>query len=99
MKPRESDAFDTTSLFMMQLACIVNMVKGWAGLVLRVIVCEDVSDSGQGSLSSSTGSQGHHDRLRHLLKMLRIAADIFPVEGWGRLPDSYTSSPENYLSR
>lgn len=29
--PTDQDPFDTTSLFMMQLACIINMVSSWKG--------------------------------------------------------------------
>lgn len=97
MKPNENDAFDTTSLFMMQLACIVNMVQQWSNLILRVCITED---SSHGSFSSSVSSQVHYDRLKHLLKKLRISAEIYPVNNGGNLTESQnTSNPERYLKR
>ncbi|KAK7790737.1 hypothetical protein R5R35_013092 [Gryllus longicercus] len=39
-QPDDEDPFDTTSLFMLQLACIINMVPGWKKLQLRVFHCQ-----------------------------------------------------------
>ena len=40
-----TDISDTTSLFILQLACIVNMSPRWKGLKIRVFVVKPVSES------------------------------------------------------
>lgn len=85
-KPSLDDLFDTTSLFMLQLACIVNMVNGWKGLRLRVLLCE-----GQGPSSGMTDFSARRTPnidFRHLLESLRIKAEIEMVENWSRLKAS-----------
>lgn len=42
-EPKYEDPFDVVSLFMMQLACIINMLSVWKGLHLRVFLCETVN--------------------------------------------------------
>lgn len=69
--PDDDDAFDTSSLFMLQLACILNMVPGWKHLTLRVYLLE-----------CGNQRRNHEYRLRQLLQQLRIAADIYQVDGW-----------------
>ncbi|XP_063984518.1 solute carrier family 12 member 9 [Diachasmimorpha longicaudata] len=83
--PTDQDPFDTTSLFMMQLACIINMVPSWKALTLRVFYVE----ADEGSLSiSDTGSASDYVgvsteiRIRKLLDMLRISAQIQKIPGW-----------------
>ncbi|XP_011301596.1 solute carrier family 12 member 9 [Fopius arisanus] len=84
--PTEQDPFDTTSLFMMQLACIINMVPSWKGLTLRVFYV-DVQEGGSLNISDP-GRAGHfvgvsiEARIRKLLDMLRISAQIQKVSGW-----------------
>lgn len=60
-QPDDEDPFDTTSLFMLQLACIINMVPGWKRLQLRVFHCQAnkkvQTPDGQLRQSSSTQSQ------------------------------------------
>lgn len=85
-KPSLDDLFDTTSLFMLQLACIVNMVNGWKGLRVRVLLCE-----GQGPSSGMTDFSVRRTpnlAFRQLLENLRIKADIEMVENWSRLKAS-----------
>lgn len=96
MNPGENDAFDTTSLFMMQLACIMNMVPLWSKLRLRVCVCDE-NRSSYFSLSSS--SQSHSEKLNNLLKSLRIEAELFPVSGWKNVIESQVSDEERYIKR
>nr|CAH7768397.1 unnamed protein product [Callosobruchus chinensis] len=78
--PGEGDAFDTTSLFMLQLACIVNMVPIWSRLKLRVRLCED--GQSQGTLEVETHpaqtTPTHRDRLTDMLTRLRIEAQLTP---------------------
>ncbi|XP_076749832.1 solute carrier family 12 member 9 [Xylocopa sonorina] len=88
-QPTDQDPFDTTSLFMLQLACIINMVPVWKNLHLRVFHCEisdsstslSVSDS-QNSISEFPRVSNEH-RIRKLLNMLRISASIKKIPDWG----------------
>lgn len=96
LKPGENDAFDTTSLFMMQLACIVNMVPKWQKLILRVCVCDE---SCQASFSLNNVNQSHSDRLRFLLKDLRISAELYPVNGWNQVIEGHGGNFDDYLKR
>lgn len=96
LNPGENDAFDTTSLFMMQLACIVNMVPKWQKLILRVCVCDE---SRQASFSLNSVNQSHSDRLRLLLKDLRIAAELYPVNGWNQVIERHGGNMDDYLKR
>lgn len=93
--PSERDAFDTTSLFMMQLACIVNMVAKWSKLMLRVCVC---GEARQGSFSLSS-NESHSDKLKNLLKLLRIKAKLFPVPGWSQVIESNQTDSNAYFQR
>lgn len=96
LRPGDGDAFDTTSLFMMQLACIVNMVPIWSKLTLRVCVCDEAR---QGSFSLSSSEQARSDKLKHLLRTLRIAAELFPVIGWSDVIESHGFNTETYCKR
>lgn len=96
LKPSDNDAFDTTSLFMMQLACIVNMVPQWSKLILRVCVCDEVKQS---SFSLSSSSQANSERLKNLLVMLRISAELHPVIGWADVMETHDRNAATYLKR
>ena len=88
-QPSDQDPFDTTSLFMLQLACIINMVSVWKNLHLRVFHCE-ISDSdaslrtsdSQNSISEYPKVSNEH-RIMKLLNMLRISASIKKIPDWG----------------
>ena len=94
LRPSTNDAFDTTSLFMMQLACIVNMVPQWRKLKLRLRVC-DLED---GSDVSNLGSS-NYDKLENLLKLLRISAELYPVYGLSDILKSQRHDVDGYLKR
>ncbi|BES92553.1 Cation chloride cotransporter [Nesidiocoris tenuis] len=83
-RPTANDPFDTTSLFMLQLSCIVNMVSGWKHLRVRVLLCE-----GQASMSDITEFAGSSERanfkVRQMLDRLRIKATVELVDDWSRL--------------
>lgn len=87
-KPSNQDAFDTTSLFMLQLACIINMVPDWKDLKLRVFYVEieenvsnlSISDHEQTSCEFPKAST--ESRIQKLLKMLRISAHIQKISNW-----------------
>ncbi|XP_044268359.1 solute carrier family 12 member 9 isoform X1 [Tribolium madens] len=94
LNPGEMDAFDTTSLFMMQLACIVNMVPLWSRLKLRLCICDEAR---QTRFTLSPNGQSHIEKLHLLLKKLRIAATPFPVPGWSNVIESHGNQMETYL--
>ncbi|KAK9505345.1 hypothetical protein O3M35_009426 [Rhynocoris fuscipes] len=84
-KPSQNDPFDdTTCLFMLQLSCIINMVNGWKHLRVRVLLCEgqaSMSDMTDLSLRRTTG----YAKMKQLLGVLRIKADVELVDDWSRL--------------
>lgn len=45
--PTNNNAFDVVSLFMLQLACIINMLPKWKKLEVRVFLCEPNNSSRQ----------------------------------------------------
>lgn len=45
--PTNNNPFDVVSLFMLQLACIINMLPKWKKLELRVFLCESNFSSRQ----------------------------------------------------
>lgn len=96
LNPGKNDAFDTTSLFMMQLACIVNMVPQWSKSTLRVCVCDEITPS---SFSVDWNLLSHSDKLRNLLKMLRISAELYCVSEWDQVLESQSNDTESYLRR
>lgn len=89
-QPTDQDPFDTTSLFMLQLACIINMVPNWKNLHLRVFHCES-ADSSSGSMSISDSQSfvsdyprlSNEHRIRKSLNLLRISASIKKIPEWG----------------
>ncbi|CAH1961810.1 unnamed protein product [Acanthoscelides obtectus] len=87
LNPGESDAFDTTSLFMLQLACIVNMVPLWSRLKLRVRLCEGGQSQGTLEVESHPAQAvvTYRDRLTDMLTRLRIEAELAPVQEWRRI--------------
>ena len=66
LSSEETNVADNTSLFMFQLACIVNMVPKWRSHKLRVFMCVRAADS---NISSK------EKELQKLLEMLRIQAE------------------------
>ncbi|XP_043681448.1 solute carrier family 12 member 9 [Vespula pensylvanica] len=89
-QPSDQDPFDTTSLFMLQLACIINMVPVWKNLHLRVFHCE-IADSSSTSLSISESQSSitefpkvsNEHKIKKLLNVLRISASIKKIPNWG----------------
>ncbi|XP_014206064.1 solute carrier family 12 member 9 isoform X2 [Copidosoma floridanum] len=88
-QPSDQDPFDTSSLFMLQLACIINMVGNWKNLHLRVFHCEVAKSSSSSlNISESQGSMNdcprisNEHKLKKLLKMLRISASITKIPDW-----------------
>uniref|UniRef100_A0A7N6FHC0 Solute carrier family 12 member 9 n=1 Tax=Anabas testudineus TaxID=64144 RepID=A0A7N6FHC0_ANATE len=68
-RPDSSSYVDTCSLFLLQLACILNMVRAWRKATLRLFLCVEEGRSVRGS----------QEKLGQLLKELRIKAQVYPV--------------------
>uniref|UniRef100_A0AAR2KKC0 Solute carrier family 12 member 9 n=1 Tax=Pygocentrus nattereri TaxID=42514 RepID=A0AAR2KKC0_PYGNA len=69
LRPDSSSYVDTCSLFLLQLACILNMTRSWQKAKLRLFLCVEVGRS----------LKGAEQKLRLLLKELRMKADIYMV--------------------
>uniref|UniRef100_A0A4W6BWY1 Solute carrier family 12 member 9 n=1 Tax=Lates calcarifer TaxID=8187 RepID=A0A4W6BWY1_LATCA len=69
LRPDSCSYVDTCSLFLLQLACILNMVRAWRKATLRLFLCVEEGRSVRGS----------EEKLGQLLKELRIKARIYPV--------------------
>ncbi|XP_077422500.1 solute carrier family 12 member 9 isoform X1 [Vanacampus margaritifer] len=69
LRPDSSSYVDTCSLFLLQLACILNMVRAWRKATLRLFLCVEEGRS----------VRGLEEKLGQLLKELRIKAQIYPV--------------------
>ncbi|XP_044750247.1 solute carrier family 12 member 9 [Coccinella septempunctata] len=94
LNPTEDDAFDITSLFMMQLACIVNMVNMWSKLKMRICVCDEARQS---SFSINSNQQSHTERLSSMLKNLRIQAEICHVNSWKNVIEAHYQDSDDYF--
>lgn len=69
LRPDSSSYVDTCSLFLLQLACILNMVRAWRKATLRLFLCVEEGRSVRGS----------EEKLGQLLKELRIKAQVYTV--------------------
>lgn len=69
LRPDSCSYVDTCSLFLLQLACILNMVRAWRRATLRLFLCVEEGRSVRGS----------EEKLGQLLKELRIKAQVYPV--------------------
>lgn len=94
LNPAENDPFDITSLFMMQLACIVNMVNVWSKLKMRICVCDETR---QASFSINSSVQSRTERLQSMLKNLRIQAEICHMNSWKTLIDAHYQNSDDYF--
>lgn len=69
LRPDSAAYVDTCSLFLLQLACILNMTRAWQKARLRLFLCVEEGRS----------LKGTEQKLGHLLKDLRMKADICTV--------------------
>ncbi|XP_008424401.1 solute carrier family 12 member 9 [Poecilia reticulata] len=69
LRPDSCSYVDTCSLFLLQLACILNMVKAWRKATLRLFLCVEEGRS----------VKGPEAKLGQLLKDLRIKAQVETV--------------------
>lgn len=74
--PSNENPFDMASQFMMQLACIINMLPVWKKLELRVFLCET------GDNEQQPFERPAEYRLSQLLGQLRIPATIHQIPEW-----------------
>lgn len=101
-RPDSSSYVDTCSLFLLQLACILNMVRAWRKATLRLFLCVEEGRSVRGS----------EEKLGQLLKELRIKAQVYPVpwdqqvalhwqrQGeWSKKPQSSLTTEEERKAR
>ncbi|CAH1239487.1 SLC12A9 [Branchiostoma lanceolatum] len=71
MKPEMASYFDVTCFFLLQLACILNMVPHWRKVTrMRVFLCVEGGDHNE------PGTRRREAKLKELLTQLRIQADI-----------------------
>ncbi|KAL3862127.1 hypothetical protein ACJMK2_008117 [Sinanodonta woodiana] len=77
-RPETSCYFDNTCLFMLQLACILNMVSGWKKkTTLRVFLFVD---------TAKENTLGKKEQLETFLRQLRILAKI-QIVSWDNIPN------------
>uniref|UniRef100_A0A8C6LHY1 Solute carrier family 12 member 9 n=1 Tax=Nothobranchius furzeri TaxID=105023 RepID=A0A8C6LHY1_NOTFU len=102
LRPDSSSYVDTCSLFLLQLACILNMVRDWRKAKLRLFLCVEEGRSVRGS----------EEKLGQLLKELRIKAKVQTVpwdqvvalhwqrqDGWRKnFPSNATRVSDDYMS-
>ncbi|XP_068441774.1 zgc:153039 isoform X2 [Clinocottus analis] len=69
LRPDSCSYVDTCSLFLLQLACVLNMVRAWRRATLRLFLCVEAGRSVRGS----------EEKLGQLLKELRIKAQVYSV--------------------
>jgi len=97
---KETNIADNTSLFLFQLACIVNMVPKWKNHRLRVFMCVRAADSNVASKEAE---------LQRLLEVLRVKAETVVLvwddlatlmlqQGEGELK-GYARVTEEYLTK
>ncbi|XP_055597931.1 solute carrier family 12 member 9 isoform X2 [Uranotaenia lowii] len=79
-EPKNEDPFNVVSQFMLQLACIINMLPVWKKLELRVFLCE----SEPPAENSAPFERPAEHRLSQLLKSLRISSTIHKLPEWNK---------------
>lgn len=66
LRPDSASYVDTCSLFLLQMACILNMVRSWRKARLRIFLC----------VESGNSAGEHEKKLKQLLGQLRIKGSI-----------------------
>ncbi|XP_068135431.1 solute carrier family 12 member 9-like [Hyperolius riggenbachi] len=69
LRPDSAIYVNTCSLFLLQMACVLNMVRSWKKSKLRLFLC----------IERDGGLRGQEVKLKQLLKELRIKASIHTV--------------------
>ncbi|KAK7590598.1 hypothetical protein V9T40_002211 [Parthenolecanium corni] len=95
--PSLDDAFDTTSLFMLQLSCIITMVRKWNHLRVRIFLCDG------SNFVDDENASANFAKFKTLLSSLRILATVNRVRHWpSNIPSGFNfcneTVPENIKS-
>ncbi|XP_074860001.1 solute carrier family 12 member 9-like [Carettochelys insculpta] len=69
LRPDSARYADTCSLFLLQMACVLGMARSWRRAQLRLFLC----------VEAGARPRSREDKLRQLLKELRIQATICTV--------------------
>ncbi|KAJ8254760.1 hypothetical protein GJAV_G00197070 [Gymnothorax javanicus] len=69
LRPENSGHVDVCSLFLLQMACVLNMATRWRHARLRIFLCVEAESGDQGWMAKE-------ETLRDLLGKLRIRASI-----------------------
>ncbi|KAL4659933.1 solute carrier family 12 member 9-like [Arapaima gigas] len=72
LEPETSGQVDVCVLFLLQMACVLNMSSGWRQARLRIFLCLEAMADNQSWLTKE-------ETLRELLGKLRIRATIKPI--------------------
>uniref|UniRef100_A0A8C2ZLU9 Solute carrier family 12 member 9 n=1 Tax=Cyclopterus lumpus TaxID=8103 RepID=A0A8C2ZLU9_CYCLU len=88
LRPDSCSYVDTCSLFLLQLACILNMVRAWRRATLRLFLCVEEGRSVRGS----------KEKLGQLLKELRIKAQVYSVPWDQAEPEEEEESEGDYVN-
>lgn len=75
--PFNRNVLDTTELFMLQLSCILNMVRDWKNLKVRVFLC----DSNENATFNEEVSSMEY-AFKTALNSLRIRATVVKAKNW-----------------
>ncbi|KAJ8396440.1 hypothetical protein AAFF_G00017460 [Aldrovandia affinis] len=73
LQPESSGYVDVCSLFLLQMACVLNMSARWRRARLRIFLCVEAASGDQGWMAKE-------ETLRDLLRKLRIRASIKIVQ-------------------
>ncbi|XP_050440936.1 solute carrier family 12 member 9 [Adelges cooleyi] len=85
--PSMNDAYDTSSLFMLQLACIIKMIAVYKKHILRVHL-----------LSNNVDIESQRGQLKLLLNKLRIKATIHEVKEWSEVEGTMETDSKSYIA-
>ncbi|KAM9316572.1 solute carrier family 12 member 9-like [Gastrophryne carolinensis] len=95
LRPDSASYVNTCSLFLLQMACVLNMVRSWKNAKLRLFLC----------VERESGLSGQEVKLKQLLKDLRIKASIHTVIWdcvvslhWHKQMLSSENAEESYLN-
>ncbi|XP_073482576.1 solute carrier family 12 member 9-like [Aquarana catesbeiana] len=95
LRPDSATYVNTCSLFLLQMACVLNMVRSWKKAKLRLFLC----------VERDSGLRGQEVKLKQLLKDLRIKASIQTVIWdsvvalhWHKQVESADTAEEVYLN-
>ncbi|XP_030630350.1 solute carrier family 12 member 9-like [Chanos chanos] len=70
LRPDSCGYVDTCSLYLLQLACVLHMSRAWRQARLRLFLCVE---------AGCCLREEEEDKLRRMLKELRMTADVFTV--------------------